>query len=136
MPALGERGHEVAQPVEAGAHGEPLLGAEVDALEDRGDLEQRERLVPGPAPEVGARGGDGRGQLAAVGLANPPAALAVLATKVGAAAVKLVPPATIDSAVTTAFDEVTRTVSPASIDSTTRSMKPGCSKADRSSTTR
>ena len=50
------------------------------------------------------------GQLAAVGLANPPAALAVLATKVGAAAVKLVPPATIDSAVTAAFDEVTRTV--------------------------
>lgn len=50
------------------------------------------------------------GQLAAVGLANPPAALAVLATKVGAAAVKLVPPATIDSAVSVAFDEVTRTV--------------------------
>ncbi|MBY6708074.1 cutinase family protein [Rhodococcus sp. BP-241] len=50
------------------------------------------------------------GQLAAVGLTNPPAALGILAAKVGTAAVKLVPPATIDSAVNVAFEEVTRTI--------------------------
>ncbi|MBY6537673.1 cutinase family protein [Rhodococcus sp. BP-349] len=50
------------------------------------------------------------GQLAAVGLTNPPAALAILAAKVGTAAVELVPPATIDSAVNVAFEEVTRTI--------------------------
>ncbi|WP_261768874.1 MULTISPECIES: cutinase family protein [unclassified Rhodococcus (in: high G+C Gram-positive bacteria)] len=50
------------------------------------------------------------GQLAAVGLANPPAALAILATKVATSAVKLVPPATIDSAVNVAFDEVSKTI--------------------------
>jgi hypothetical protein len=50
------------------------------------------------------------GQLASVGLANPPAALALLATKVASSAVKLVPPATIDSAVNVAFDEVSKTV--------------------------
>lgn len=50
------------------------------------------------------------GQLATVGLANPPAALAILATKVATSAVKLVPPATIDSAVNVAFDEVSKTI--------------------------
>nr|WP_256985381.1 cutinase family protein [Rhodococcus sp. 06-1059B-a] len=50
------------------------------------------------------------GQLATVGLANPPAALAILATKVATSTVKLVPPATIDSAVNVAFDEVSKTI--------------------------
>ncbi|WP_254303523.1 cutinase family protein [Rhodococcoides kyotonense] len=50
------------------------------------------------------------GQLATVGLTNPPAALALLATKTVSAAVKLVPPATIDSAVDVAFEEVSNTI--------------------------
>ncbi|MEU3476239.1 cutinase family protein [Rhodococcus sp. NPDC006774] len=50
------------------------------------------------------------GQLATVGLTNPPAALGILATKVLSSAVKLVPPATIDSAVDVAFKEVSNTI--------------------------
>nr|WP_256982949.1 cutinase family protein [Rhodococcus sp. 06-418-1B] len=50
------------------------------------------------------------GQLATVGLTNPPAALGLLAAKVVKSAVKLVPPATIDSAVNVAFDEVSNTI--------------------------
>jgi hypothetical protein len=50
------------------------------------------------------------GQLATVGLTNPPAALGILATKVLSSAVKLVPPATIDSAVDVAFEEVSNTI--------------------------
>ena len=50
------------------------------------------------------------GQLATVGLTNPPAALGLLATKVATSAVKLVPPATIDSAVNVAFTEVSNTI--------------------------
>ena len=50
------------------------------------------------------------GQLATVGLTNPPVALGILATKVLSSAVKLVPPATIDSAVDVAFKEVSNTI--------------------------
>lgn len=50
------------------------------------------------------------GQLATVGLTNPPAALGLLAAKVATSAVKLVPPATIDSAVDVAFKEVSNTI--------------------------
>lgn len=50
------------------------------------------------------------GQLATVGLTNPPAALGILATKVLSSAVQLVPPATIDSAVDVAFEEITNTI--------------------------
>ncbi|MGU3438152.1 cutinase family protein [Actinomycetes bacterium M1A6_2h] len=50
------------------------------------------------------------GQLATVGLTNPPAALALLGTKVLSSAITLVPPATIDSAVDVAFTEVSKTI--------------------------
>ena len=50
------------------------------------------------------------GQLATVGMTNPPAALGLLAAKVATSAVKLVPPATIDSAVDVAFHEVSSTI--------------------------
>jgi hypothetical protein len=50
------------------------------------------------------------GQLATVGLTNPSAALGILATKVLSSAVKLIPPATIDSAVDVAFKEVSNTI--------------------------
>lgn len=50
------------------------------------------------------------GELATVGLANPPAALAVLGAKLGSAVVDLVPPATVDRWTNQAFDAIKQNI--------------------------
>src|SRR3954454_9349702 len=49
---LDEGQHHVAEALETLAHGQSLLGPEVDALEDRRDLEEGEPEVPGQRLEV------------------------------------------------------------------------------------